>query len=67
MNCKASFPLSSHTSPLRESGLIVFLPVWPRKVDVFRLQLGRLYHNCFGRIYDAGLCGKDAGECSETR
>lgn len=67
MNCKANFSLSPHPSPLCESGLVLFLPVWPRKADIFGLQLGRLYHNCFGHIHHAGLCGKYAGVCSETR
>lgn len=67
MNCKATFPLSPHSSPLFESGLILFLPVWPGKVDVFGLQLERLDHSCFGHMHHAGVCGKDAGVCSETR
>lgn len=65
MNCKGNFLLSSHTSPFCESGLILFLPV--RKVDVFGLQLGRLYYSCFGHIHHAGVCSKDSGVCSETR
>lgn len=51
---------------MSETGLIIFLPVWPRKVDVFGLQWERMYHNYFGLMHHAELCGKDAGVCSET-